>query len=99
MPPLNLHQFNSILFDTQLYKSCVDVSRENLNIVLANKETPARFKRILRSTIAALPVPEYTLDDFLQLLVKKKATYRDVAELIPEPNERALFTLTANKIK
>jgi len=99
MPVFNLSKFNLILFDTQLYKSCVNVSLENLNAVLANPVTPGRTKRIVRSILAELPPPEYTTDQFLQHLVKKKATYQDVAELIPDADERALFTLAARKIK
>lgn len=99
MAPLTLQQFNNILFDTQLTKNCVDVSIENLNAVLDKKTTPTRVKTLIRSILTILPPHEHTTDNFLQCMVKKKANFRNVAELIPDATERAIFLAAANKIK
>ena len=84
-------RFNEVMFKTQLLTSAFNITSESIEVKIAAKDTPGRLKRILRMVRRDRLYQTTNFHDYLACLLKRKATWNDLAEFISDADEARQF--------
>jgi putative lipase involved disintegration of autophagic bodies len=92
---ISVAEFNEILWSAQLTKKCVDCSEENIIRVLRDKHTSGHLRRKLKMLMRRFS--HLHIDEFLSDAEHYGMTWEQLAQLIPNIEERRLFLTAHNE--